>query len=53
MLINLMKKIVYAENTQQYNEYVDAMKNDHTYNKYENLKSTGGRRFYLDLVNGL
>ena len=29
---------MYAENTQQYNEYVDAMKNDHTYNKYENFK---------------
>ena len=38
MLMNFMKKIVYAENTQEYNEYVDARKNDHTYNKYVNFK---------------
>ena len=32
-------KIVYAENTQQFNEYVEAMKKNHTYKKYANFKN--------------
>ena len=39
ILMNLMKKIVYAENTQQFNEYVEAMKKNHTYKKYANFKN--------------
>ena len=53
VLMNLMKKIVYAENTQQFNEYVEAMKKNHAYKKYADFKNHWRRRFCLGLVSGL
>ena len=37
-LLNLFKKIVYAENSEDFNTFIENMKCDETYNRYENFK---------------
>ena len=38
-LLNVFKKVVYAENTEQFETHTTNMKNDETYQKYENFKA--------------
>ena len=43
-LLNLFKKIVYAENSEDFNTFIENMKCDETYNRYENFKEHTERK---------
>ena len=52
-LFNLLKKVVYAESNQTFEDAVTTMKENETYRMYGNYKTHVEIIFYKDMKNGL